>query len=232
MHTNKHSAASAGSNTLLNIVLVPKSESISKGRKTDSWGETDSVGARQRGNRYRFKHTADEDKQIAHADTKTNPHVHIAKLFCWEAMLTQCQDSFMEFLLADSSQTADKVSRWEKTKLPQPAVYSPTTVRAFSLKTLQARACSTKTRTWGVSLRVFFSDMILTWNSESKQTINEYYLMIFSYETIIHITVSSCSTLICIVEQKTQKGSFMTWQQKGNKRKLYFFMRVAVLYYG
>lgn len=51
MHTNKHPAASAGSNTPLNIVSVPKSESISGGRKTDSWGETDSVRERQnRGN--------------------------------------------------------------------------------------------------------------------------------------------------------------------------------------
>lgn len=50
MHTNKHPAASAGSNTPLNIVLVAKSESISRGRKPDSWGETDSVRARQRGN--------------------------------------------------------------------------------------------------------------------------------------------------------------------------------------
>lgn len=33
-HTNKHSAASAGSNTLLNTVWVLKSESISNGRKT------------------------------------------------------------------------------------------------------------------------------------------------------------------------------------------------------
>lgn len=50
MHTNKHTAASVGSITPLNIVSVPKSESIiSGGRKTDSWGETDNVRARQRG---------------------------------------------------------------------------------------------------------------------------------------------------------------------------------------
>ena len=38
MHTNKPSAASAGSYTLLNIVLVPKSESIQGRRETSSWG--------------------------------------------------------------------------------------------------------------------------------------------------------------------------------------------------
>lgn len=46
--------------------------------------ETDSVGARQRESRYRFKHTAEKDKPMQRhkcLNVKTNAHVHIAKLF-------------------------------------------------------------------------------------------------------------------------------------------------------
>ena len=82
-------------------------------------------------------------------------------------MLIQCQDCFMEFPLADISQTANKVSRWEKTKLPQPAVYSPPKIKApiIQPKHTMSRSLQTKqNRNMSCVLLGGFllSDLILT----------------------------------------------------------------------
>lgn len=86
-----------------------------------------------------------EIKADTDADKEKKSDVHITKFFfvlfffCRGAMLTRCQGCFAEFPLADSSQTANKVSRWEKTKLPQPAVYPPNKSMSFCFS-----ACNTR----------------------------------------------------------------------------------------
>lgn len=61
-------------------------------------------------------------------------------------MLTRCQDCFTEFPSAGSSQTANKASRWETTKLPWPAVYSPANTRASTIQPKRSLAPADQTK--------------------------------------------------------------------------------------
>lgn len=74
MHTNKQPSASAGSYTPSNIVLVPKSDSISG---LMGGGGCESETGKQQ---YGFEYTVDEGRD-SDADKRNKSGVHLTKLF-------------------------------------------------------------------------------------------------------------------------------------------------------